>query len=297
MCFYRMMSMKLQKLITYAFFLILQISCSVHDQIKSTEIINPSELTINEALAAARTEFNQANTGVKLRSSIQAYKNVLLIEQHNIESLTALSSQYILLGAAYSDSTSQKRIMFQQARIYAEQVMLTNSAFKKKIDNGAQIWEAADTLQEAEFEASMLWVTAWQYEFKETMNNIQRIFNVDKLLNTLPILHHIEKVSPNFAGGAVDFALAVDYLAVPGFLGGDKELGMHYLKQVFNNNQDWIFGRWVKGFYYSGLVGFNDEVVQALTWVASVNIDEFKDAYPWKVHFQQSADALLRVNE
>ncbi len=257
-----------------------------------SEIIN-QDVQLEAALIEARLEFNKADSRANLENSIAAYRKVLSMDDSNLEALTALSSQYILLGTAYEDSKSKKRKKFRRGRFYAEQAMLTNSDFKAKVEGGAEIWEAAETLREPEFEAGMLWVTSMQYEFKETMGTFARIFKISRLKYTLPILHHIEETSPDYAGGSVHFALAITYLFVPQSLGGNDELGMKYLTDVFNNNPDWMLGRWAKGIYYEDLVGDNTGVVEVLSQVASADINQYKDSYPWKVHFVQSASELL----
>jgi hypothetical protein len=292
---YRVVQMKKRTFASLVFFLLLQTACSTQIPIDAAKAAGDGMgMNKEAALQAASEEFNRANTAVKLKRSILAYNHVLSMDAQNVTALTALSSQYILLGTAYTESTSRKREMFGRAKLYAEKAMLTNPEFRKKREAGAEVWEAADTVREPEAEAALLWVTAWQYEFKEVMNTVERVFNANTLLNTVPMLQQIEKLSPNYAGGAVDFALAINYLAIPDLLGGDSELGMRYLTKVFNNNRDWMFGRWAMGIYYADLAGFTNEVYYSLTYVASANIEEYKDPYPWKVHFQRSADEKLR---
>ena len=64
--------------------------------------------------------------------------------------------------------------MFERARHFTLLAMLTNPEFNSRIDKGEKIHESANALTEEEFEAAMIWVTALQYEFKETMNGFQR---------------------------------------------------------------------------------------------------------------------------
>ena len=244
-------------------------------------------------LDAARKKFESADNRERLQDAIAAYKKVLQADPNNIEALTKLSSQTILMGTAYTEGRSAKAKVFQRAMKYAEQAMYTNPDFKKQVDGGATPWEAVGSTNKREAEAIMLWVTALQYEFKETMGLIGKITNIRRLRNTLPMLKHIEKIAPDFGGGSIELALSIDYFVLPGSMGGDDALGEAYMKKTVEKHKDWLIGRWARGKYYQDLSGNKGGTREDLQWVASRDISKFKDPYPWRAHFKENALALL----
>ena len=101
---YRVVQMKKRTLASLVFFLLLQTACSTQIPIDAAKAAGDGMgMNKEAALQAASEEFNRANTAVKLKRSIQAYNHVLSMDAQNVTALTALSSQYILLGTAYTE--------------------------------------------------------------------------------------------------------------------------------------------------------------------------------------------------
>lgn len=248
----------------------------------------------DQLLQQARMKFSQADNAKKLSSSIQAYQLVLEADPQNYEALQTLSTQYILLGTAYTDKKAEKSQLFKQAIVYAEWAMYTNMHFRNRVEQGLKPWQAVDALTANESEAMLFWVTAIQYEFKEGMYLYGKIINIDWLNHALIMINRIEEVDPQFGGGAVEFAKAICYYALPSSKGGNKDKGDSAMQQSVANNDNWLLPRWALGKYYYPIRGDKLKSQQELAWVASQELSHFEDPMPWRVHFRDNAQQLVK---
>jgi len=241
----------------------------------------------------ARLLFVQARDRDSLLASIKAHKQVLTANSGDYEILASLSTQYILLGTAYTEDRGEKSRLFRQAMRYAELAMYTNVEFKKIVAAGSLPWEATEALAKKEVAAMFFWVTALQYEFKEGMTLPGKIVNLDWMARGLRFLDRIETVDPDFGGGAVEFAKVICYYVLPKSKGGSETKGDEYMARSVAKGEEWLLPRWARGKYYYAVKGEDEKARQDLAWVASRNLEKFKDPAPWKVHFQENARALL----
>ena len=253
----------------------------------------PSDIT-SKMSAEAEKNLTRVADEASLRDSIKAFEKVIEINPGDYHALTMLSTQYILLGTAYTDKRSEKSKHFLQAMIYAERAMYTNAGFRSLIKQDKKPWEALPPLTGREAEAMFFWVTALQYEFKEGMTLPQKIINIEWLHRSLLFLDHIEKVAPEFGDGGVEFAKVICYYALPGFKGGDKKKGDEYMLEAVQKGEKRLLPRWARGKYYYPIKGDKDKALEDLQWVASQDPDLYEDLYPWRVHFQEDAQLLIK---
>ena len=246
-----------------------------------------------ELLLQAQTLFEKANDRESLLDSIAAYDKVLAANPGDTTALTMLSTQKILLGTAYTQSSQEKSRHFRRAMTYAERAMYTNPSFKNLADSGIAPWDAADALGKNDVQAMFFWVTALQYEFKEGMNLAQKIVNINWMKKGLIFLDRIEEVDPEFGGGAVEFAKVICYYALPTSRGGSKMKGDQYMELAVERSGTRLLPRWARGKYFYPIKDETEKARQDLEWVAGQDLSQFDDPYPWKVHFQENARELL----
>lgn len=245
-------------------------------------------------LAKAQQLYDQANDLESLSTSIDAYQAVLLDNPGDYEALVQLSNQYILMGTAYASSRKEKSELFLRAMKYAELAMYTNTKFKAGVNSGKAPWEAVASLEKEQTEAIFFWVTALQYEFKESMSLAAKIRNVDWMQKGLIFLDRIEQTNPDYGGGAVEFAKAICYYVLPKSKGGSKKIGEAYLQQAVEKGKGRLLPRWGRGKYFYPMIGNNEKSREDLSWVAAQNLQDAEDAYPWKVYFQKDARDLIK---
>ncbi len=242
--------------------------------------------------AEARKIFLAADDEEKLRASIAAFEKIIAENPGDYYGLKMLSTQHILLGTAYTENRLEKSKYFHQAMVYAERAMYTNDRFRAMINNGIKPWEAVSALTADEVEAMFFWVTALQYEFKEGMTLPAKIINIDWLHRALLFLDRIEEVDPQFGEGGVEFAKVICYYALPKSKGGSRSKGDAYMQRAVERGERRLLPRWARGKYYYPIKGEADKSHQDLEWVASRNLEDFEDLYPWRVHFQEDARLL-----
>ena len=141
------------------------------------------------------------------------------------------------------------------------------------------------------------WVTALQYEFKESMWLPTKIANIDWLEHALVFLDRISTVAPDYGGGGVEFAKAICYTVLPASSGGSEAKADEFMQKAIAKGKQWLLPRWASGKYYYPMKGDLRSADADLNWVVAQNPADFQDPYPWIVHFQQDARQILQDHE
>lgn len=246
-------------------------------------------------LREAKLLFANAGDANSLKISIAAFESVLDKNPGDYEALALLSTQYILLGTAYTENRGDKSKLFRKAMKYAELAMYTNLAFKNMVADGTAPWDAADALGVKELSAMYFWVIALQYEFKEVMYLPEKIVNVGWLQKGLVFLNRIEKLDPDFGGGGVEFCKVICYYALPEFRGGSPKKGDEYMHKAVAKGTNWLLPRWARGKYYYVIKKEPEKSRRDLQWLARQDLSKYQDPYPWRVHFQKDALELMKI--
>lgn len=243
--------------------------------------------------AEAREKLERAADLESIMASMESMQRVLAADPAHREALAYLGNLHILLGTAYTVDQDEKISHFRQAMKYCELSMYINRQFREAVNGGKKPWEASYTLQSVDAPAMLFWVTALQYEFKEGMTLPEKIINVGWLQYGVTFLERIEKVAPEFGNGAVEFAYSICYLALPSLLGGDTSLGKTYLEKSIAKGKGYLLPTWGKGKYFHQVTGDLESARKDLLWVASQKPEDYKDLYPWRMHFITDAKVQL----
>jgi len=252
----------------------------------------PTPVSINLA-EQARQNFNQALDAQGLRAAIATYEQVLTVNPGDSQALTALSTQHILLGTAYTSGRHAKSRHFLIAMDYAERAMYSNQAFRAEVATGTPLWDAVDLLEDDQLEAMFFWVKALHYQFKEGLTLVGKIVNIRWMEHSLKVLERIVEIDPEFGGGGVEFAMAISYEVLPSRWGGSSERADAYMQQAVEAHPDWLLPRWARGRYYYEIRGEPEKSQADLAWVASRNPRDYADPRAWKRFFQADAGSSL----
>lgn len=242
----------------------------------------------------ARIKLEQAADLESIMASMESMQRVLAADPTHREALAYLGNLHILIGTAYTVDREEKIAHFRQAMKYCELSMYANPQFREAVKDGEAPWEASQALQAEDAPAMLFWVTALQYEFKEGMTLPEKIINVGWLQHCITFLDRIEQVAPEFGNGAVEFAYSICYLALPSLVGGDTSLGKSYLEKSISRGKGYLLPTWGKGKYFYQVTGDLESARKDLMWVASQKPENYKDLYPWRMHF--ITDAKLQLD-
>lgn len=282
-------------LVTFFSLFFLLEGCSLHREAPWMQAMPNKPTALSDStFKAAQDCFTTAGDALAVDQCIALHEVALKENPGNYQVRVNAATLYILKGTAYTQSSSAKSEAFSKAMTYSELAMYTNPNFKAKVDAGKQPWEAVDTLGAAEIEAMYYWVTALQYEFKEGMSLPSKIINIKWMQRALVFLDRIEKVAPDFGGGGVEVAKVICYLVLPESLGGSTAKGDEYMQKAVAKQNDWLLPRWARGKYFFPVKGQQKSADADLSWVATQDIANYRDPYPWRVHFQSNAKQLLQ---
>ncbi len=229
-----------------------------------------------------------------LRAAIAAHEQVLAVNPGDSQALTSLSTQHILLGAAYTSGRREKSRQFLTAIDYAERAMYSNQAFRAQVATGTPLWDAVELLESDQLVAMFFWVKALHYQFKEGLTLGGKIANIRWMEHGLKVLDRIVEIDPGFGGGGVEFAMAISYEVLPRRWGGSSVRADAYIQQAVEAHPDWLLPRWARGRYYYVIRGEREKSQSDLAWVASRNPQDYTDPDPWKRFFQADAGSSLR---
>lgn len=247
---------------------------------------------------AAMKKFKTAGSKDALLDSMESFKTILEVDPGNREALTYLCNQYILLGTAYTSERRLKSQYYGQAMANCELAMYTNPEFRDEVDGGSKPWEAAHTLQKKDAPAMLFWVTALQYEFKEAMRLPSKVVNIGWMRHALIFLDRIKEVAPDYGNGAVELAYTVCYCVLPQFYGGDEQKCYGYMDKAVEKSEGYLLARWGRGRFFYQVTGDKKAAREDLQWVVEQDPSDFRDAYPWKVYFQEDAALqFLKLSE
>lgn len=248
-------------------------------------IVDPPAFAHAEQLLQAADD---ASSLERARSALQAR---LAAEPGDVPALLALADAEILRGAAYSDTRRDRRDAFRSGLQYAERALLHNPAFRERIDAGAGIGEAADTLGEDDLTAMLLWVTGVFYYFDEGMFPVQRVIHFDRLREARDVLGRAIELDRTHQHGLPAFSLGIYYIAIPGFAGRDFDRAEALLAEAANADGVSLLPRWGRARYLHTARGDREAFRADLEWVLA---REQADSRPhWNTFIRRDARVLL----
>lgn len=239
-----------------------------------------------------RNQTQQANNREKLEALIATYEEILAIEPLHRDTLIYLCNYYTLLGAGYTQDRSGKADTYKRAISYCEQAMYLVPAFRELVEQGENVWGASVALGANDADAMGHWATAVLYYFKEVVPDPLKILEARWLSRARMVMERVEKVYPEWNGGANYFNLGIYYLAIPKSMGGDLDRTKEYFAKAVDAGPDWLLTPWGKAKYYYPLTGDRQAFDRDLIWILSKNPRKTGEPYPWSIYFQTEAREL-----
>lgn len=238
----------------------------------------------------------KADTKQQIDLLIEKYLSLSKQEGYKYFGLWKAGNYHILMGAAWSDSKSEKKKHFKEAIKLCEAAMSTNPAFMDLINSGEDIITASKKLTNNEIDAMGYWYTARFYYFKECLAPMGRIINTKIVIENNEMIEMIDLLDPNWAGGGNYFSRGLYYIAVPERFGGSKAIAEEEFNKAVEVGPDFLVNRWGRAKYLYELTGNTEGYLEDLNWVVSQDPHKCGNTYPWNIYFQQDAKKLLSDN-
>jgi tetratricopeptide (TPR) repeat protein len=245
-------------------------------------------------ISRARALFLDADGHDKLTEVIQTYEAALERDPANYDVLTALCEAYVLDAAAYAPTKKEKKVRYRAGIAYCDRAMYTNPQFRRLIDQGAPLDEAAQVLTRAEADAMMFWVTGVSYYFKECMGGLARLSSYPLIRKTETFLTRMMEIDPDFENGVVHFSRGIYYLGLPKFAGGDREESARLMKRAEEVGPTSMLVRWGRAKYYHFETKNREAFERDLRWVVEQDLRQSATPYAWNVYFQRDAAEMLK---
>ena len=171
--------------------------------------------------------------------------------------------------------------------------MYTNGEFRKLVDEGSSLGEAAGALTRREADAMVFWVTGVSYYFEECLRGLGKLTGVRLIRKTETLLTRMAEIDPDYSNGVVHFSRGIYYLGLPEFAGGDREKSLELLGRAQAVGPDSLLIPWGRAKYFHletrNRAGFESD----LRWVLAQDPHRASGPYAWNVYFQRDAAALL----
>ncbi len=253
----------------------------------------PSDEETSTLLESADRLFESASDGDQLRRAIDTYERVLASNPGNRRALDRLAEANILYGAAYSKGKKEKAASYRAGITWAESSMATNTAFRRRVESGATVGEAANELNRDELKAMLLWVTGVSYYFKECLSVPGKLVHFRWMTRTREVMERMLAIDQDFENGAVLFSLGIYHIASPPGAGRDLDLSAQYLDKAIASGPASLLVRWGRAKYFYSRTEDRDGFRSDLEWVVAQDPRAATSPFPWNVYFQRDARQML----
>ena len=252
---------------------------------------------LNQLTERAQKLELSSSSSDEIKLLIDAYLEIEKVDPNNYFGLWKIGNYYMLMGAAHSTKTKEKKFYYSEAIKYFEKAMYTNVDFTHEISEGKGVADACKKLTINEVDAMGFWYTARFYYFKECLNPIAKLLNTSIVLDNKKVIEHIDKLDPNWAGGGNYFSRALYYIATPEKFGGSKEKAKEEFSSAIKVGPNYIVNRWGRAKYLYSLTNDLDAFKADMKWVTEQDPHKGSNPYAWNVYFQNdAANELRKVN-
>lgn len=244
-------------------------------------------------LSSATRQFDSAHDAAGVRAAVDTMNRALDSDPSSRAILERLAEAQILYGAAYASGKAEKGEWYRAGIQSAERAMATNREFRRRVESGQSIGEAAEALGPDEMRPMLFWVTGVSYYFKECLGGAGRAVYFRWMLRTREVMERMYEIDPEFENGTVLFSLAIYHIAAPPGAGRDMALSADYLERAIAAGPESLLPRWGRAKYYYSRTGDDAAFRSDLEWVLSRDPHTASSSYAWNVYFQSDAREML----
>ncbi len=247
---------------------------------------------VDELIARANIQINQADNKEKLAKLIDTYESILKIDSENYEALWSLGRYCSLMAWAYTDNMEEKKKYYVKAIQYTEQGIYTDPGFKALIDQGKKSLYAIRALSADKIEALFYWFVSVT-RYWQCMSMVGRLINISWILNAEKVVNRIYELDPKWGGGHGYYTVALYSAYMPGFLGGDMEKAKVYVEKAIKEGPNWLYIKFGRACSIHVKNKDREGFIKDLEWVITQDPHKMDSPYPADVVFQRKAREML----
>lgn len=252
----------------------------------------PGKVDVKGMMAAAIALENSADSGENVKKVIAAYEKVAAVDPSNFEALSKIGEYSFLYGHAYAANREEGDQYYLKSITWCEKAMYTNPEFKKYVDQGKTLWEAADALTAREL-APMYWWYDSVGLYWNDLNAFSRLLNFSWPKRSNIILKRMRTIQPDWHQGRIHMAWGIYYCVLPGLLGGDVNKAEENFTRAVQLGPDALVNFYNRAKYLQVKKGDREAFKKDLEYVLSKNPRNSNYSYHWTVAYQKMAKELL----
>jgi tetratricopeptide (TPR) repeat protein len=225
---------------------------------------------------------------------VRAYEAAAAADPASRKALVGIANARILLATGYTSERWEKVEHYQKAMQAAEKALLLNDDFRRQVEGGTPVWEAASRLGKDDADGMGFWSVGALYYYREGIPGISRAWDFKWIDRARIFMRRIEEVDPAWNDGGNLFNIAIVYIALPQSQGGDLKKSLEYFEKATQVGLDPMLVRWGRAKYLATRNKDRESFRADLEWVLAQDPRQGrKRPYSWNVYFQREAKSLL----
>lgn len=242
---------------------------------------------------AAREADARADCLRGVESLVAAWNAVLRAAPDDYEALWNLASAHALMGAGYARTIGEQGEFYRKSLQAAERALALDPAFRAKVEAGAEVWEALDSVGPDRAEALGWWGTVVLDYWRDGLSGVVQSTNRKWVRRVAAVAARLQSVDGARDGSLAAFLAGRAVLALPDDEGGGPSVALPRLKDAADASPNWIRNRWGRARFHALPAGDRTSFHADLQWVVEQDAHAAPGPYGWNALYQRQAKDLL----
>ena len=254
---------------------------------------------VKALMARAEKLESAADTKEKVQALIAVYEDVVKADPQNLEAFSRLGGFCYIMGYGYCADRDEKKKYYMQGINFSERAMYTNPNFKKRVDGGANAWQALEVITKREMYALYWYFNNAGMMWTETLGPVGKLINLRWVGRGRAVLERMTQIDPSWRAGSIYNSWAGTYALSPGIAGGDLKKAEEYYSKAISTGPRMI------NFYVNRALILHRQTKNRKAYIADLkraanmdprNINTMR--FPLAVYYKRSAEEMLaKVDE
>jgi hypothetical protein len=245
-------------------------------------------------IAKAEKLESEANTKEKVRELIAAWEAVLAADPSSATALISLGRNCFLMAYGWGTGAKDKAPWYVKSIRYSERLLYLNKGFRAKVDGGARLWEALDTLTRDDMFGLMWWYLSLGSYWRECPGKPAQLANIHWARRMNMVLKRMMAIDPAWYHGFPYYGRATFYCGAPKIAGGDLQKADAMFKKAIENGPTMLNFRRTRARLLHTRTGDRAAFTSDMEWVIAQDPHRCPLGYPLNFFIQRDAREGLR---